>query len=110
MTGPMSFEQPFPEIGLPPGEDPLVLVAPSTAHDSGNHLVRMALAALAGERVRVVATTNHVRPQSPIEVPPNALLVDWLSYSQLMPAASLVDLATAATAPSPGRSAPAPRC
>ena len=29
-------------------------------------------------------------PQSPIEVPGNAILVDWLSYSQLMPAASLV--------------------
>ena len=31
-----------------------------------------------------------MRPQSPIEVPGNAVLVDWLSYSQLMPAASLV--------------------
>ncbi len=38
----------------------------------------------------MVATTNRVVPQSPIEVPPNAVLVDWLSYSQLMPAASLV--------------------
>ncbi|HYP56202.1 MAG TPA: nucleotide disphospho-sugar-binding domain-containing protein [Solirubrobacterales bacterium] len=90
ITGPMTFEVPHPDIELPPGDDPLVLVAPSTAHDSGNHLVRTALAALAGEPVRVVATTNRVVPQSPIEVPANALLVDWLSYSQLMPAASLV--------------------
>lgn len=90
VTGPMSFEQPHPEIELPPGDDPLVLVAPSTAHDSDNHLVRTALAAFAGEPVRVVATTNRVRPQAPIEVPPNATLVEWLSYSQLMPAASLV--------------------
>jgi MGT family glycosyltransferase len=90
VTGPMTFEQPYPDIELPPGEDPLVLVAPSTAHDSGNHLVRTALAALADERVRVVATTNRVMPQSPNEVPDNAVLVDWLSYSQLMPAASLV--------------------
>jgi MGT family glycosyltransferase len=90
ITGPMAFEVPHPEIELPPGDDPLVLVAPSTAHDSGNHLVRTALAALAGEPVRVVATTNRVAPQSPIEVPDNAMLVDWLSYSQLMPAASLV--------------------
>ncbi len=37
-----------------------------------------------------MATTNRVVPQRPIEVPPNAVLVDWLSYSQLMPAASLV--------------------
>ncbi len=90
VTGPMTFEVPHPEIELPPGEEPLVLVAPSTAHDSGNHLVRTALAALAEEPVRVVATTNRVVPQRPIEVPSNAVLVDWLSYSQLMPAASLV--------------------
>jgi UDP:flavonoid glycosyltransferase YjiC (YdhE family) len=90
VTGPMSFEIPHPEIELPPGPDPLVLVAPSTAHDSRNDLVRAALKALASEPVRVVATTNRVVPQSPIEVPGNAVLVDWLSYSQLMPAASLV--------------------
>lgn len=90
VTGPMTFELPHPEIELPPGDDPLVLVAPSTAHDSENHLVRTALAALADEPVRVVATTNRVVPQEPIEAPPNATLVEWLSYSQLMPAASLV--------------------
>jgi UDP:flavonoid glycosyltransferase YjiC (YdhE family) len=90
VTGPLSFELPHPEIELPPGDDPLVLVAPSTAHDSGNHLVRTALRALADEPVRVVATTNRVVPQSPIDVPANAKLVEWLSYSQLMPAASLV--------------------
>jgi MGT family glycosyltransferase len=90
ITGPMTFEIPHPEIELPPGEAPLVLIAPSTAHDSGNHLVRTALDALASEPVRVVATTNRVVPQSPIEVPANAVLVDWLSYSQLMPLASLV--------------------
>jgi MGT family glycosyltransferase len=90
VTGPMTFEVPHPEIELPPGDDPLVLVAPSTAHDSGNHLVRTALAALADEAVRIVATTNRVVPQAPIEVPANAVLVDWLSYSQVMPAASLV--------------------
>jgi len=90
ITGPLTFEIPHPAIELPPGEEPLVLVAPSTAHDSDNHLVRTALAALTDEPVRVVATTNRVKPQRPIEVPRNAILVDWLSYSQLMPAASLV--------------------
>jgi len=90
ITGPLIFETPHPEIELPPGEEPLVLVAPSTAHDSDNHLVRTALAALAHEPVRVVATTNRVVPQHPIAVPANAVLVDWLSYSQLMPQASLV--------------------
>jgi UDP:flavonoid glycosyltransferase YjiC (YdhE family) len=90
VTGPMTFETPHPDIELPPGDDPLVLVAPSTAHDSENHLVRTALAALADEPVRVVATTNRVKPLRPIDVPANAALLEWLSYSQLMPAASLV--------------------
>jgi MGT family glycosyltransferase len=90
ITGPMTYEMPHPDVELPAGDDPLVLVAPSTAHDSGNHLVRAALAALAEEPVRVVATTNRVAPQRPIEVPDNAVLVEWLSYSQLMPVASLV--------------------
>lgn len=90
VTGPMTFEVPHAEIELPPGDEPLVLVAPSTAHDSENRLVRTALAALADEPVRVVATTNRVKPLRPIDVPANAILVEWLSYSQLMPAASLV--------------------
>jgi MGT family glycosyltransferase len=90
VTGPMNFEVPHPEIELPPGDDPLILIAPSTAHDSRNHLVRTALEALASEPVRIVATTNRVMPQSPIDVPGNAVLVDWLSYSQVMPVASLV--------------------
>jgi MGT family glycosyltransferase len=90
VTGPMTFELPHPDIELPAGEEPLVLVAPSTAHDSDNRLVRVALEALAEEPVRVVATTNRVAPQHPIDVPANATLVEWLSYSQLMPAASLV--------------------
>jgi MGT family glycosyltransferase len=90
LTGPMTFELPHPAIELPAGDRPLVLVAPSTAHDPESRLVRAALEALAEEPVRVVATTNRVAPQRPIEVPANAVLVDWLSYSQLMPPASLV--------------------
>lgn len=90
ITGPMYFETPHPEVELPPGGDPLVLVAPSTSQDPGNRLVRAALAGLAGESVRVIATTNRVRPTSPIPVPANARLVEWLSYSQVLPQASLV--------------------
>jgi UDP:flavonoid glycosyltransferase YjiC (YdhE family) len=90
VTGPMPFELPHPEIELPPGEEPLILVAPSTSQDPDNRLVRSALAALAGEAVRVVATTNRVVPSRPIEVPANAVLVDWLSYSQVIPEAALI--------------------
>ncbi|MDQ2621772.1 MAG: glycosyl transferase [Actinomycetota bacterium] len=90
VTGPMPFEMPHDEIELPPGDDPLILVAPSTSQDPKNHLVRSALEALAGDPVRVVATTNRVRPETPIDVPSNAVLVDWLSYSQVMPQAALI--------------------
>jgi UDP:flavonoid glycosyltransferase YjiC (YdhE family) len=90
VTGPMPFEIPHPEIELPPGADPLILVAPSTSQDPDNRLVRSALEAMSGEAVRVVATTNRVVPSRPIVVPANAVLVDWLSYSQVMPQASLI--------------------
>jgi UDP:flavonoid glycosyltransferase YjiC (YdhE family) len=90
VTGPMPFELPYEDIELPPGDDPLVLVAPSTSQDPDNRLVRSALKAMAGEPVRVVATTNRVRPQSPIEVPDNAVLAEWLSYSQVIPESALV--------------------
>ena len=86
----MTFELPYPEIELPHGEEPLVLVAPSTSQDPENRLVRAALKALAEEPVRVVATINREASGEPPEVPPNAILVDWLSYSQVMPMASLV--------------------
>jgi len=90
VTGPMPFELPHDGIEFPPGDDPLILVAPSTSQDPDNHLVRSALKATAGMPVRIVATTNNVKPQSPIEVPANAVLVNWLSYSQVMPIADLI--------------------
>jgi UDP:flavonoid glycosyltransferase YjiC (YdhE family) len=91
VTGPMDFELPYGAIELPEGEEPLVLVAPSTAQDPELQLVRAALEALEGEPVRVVVTTN--RPGSAgllPQLPPNIVVVDWLSYSQVMPEAALV--------------------
>jgi UDP:flavonoid glycosyltransferase YjiC (YdhE family) len=91
VTGPMEFEVPSPAVELPVGDAPLVLVAPSTAQDPELRLVRVSLEALAEEPVRVVATTN--RPESADPSPPapeNAVVVDWLSYSQVMPQAALV--------------------
>lgn len=90
VTGPMQFELPCPDIPLPEGDQPLVLVAPSTAQDPDLRLVRTALEALAEEPVRVVATTNRLDPEPLPDAPPNAVVVDWLSYSQVMPRASLV--------------------
>jgi MGT family glycosyltransferase len=91
VTGPIGFELPHPDVELPAGDAPLVLVAPSTAQDPGCRLVRVALEALADEPVRVLATTNRQRPEAPLPAAPaNAVVVDWLSYSQAMPLADLV--------------------
>ena len=90
VTGPMEFESAYPDVELPEGEGPLVLVAPSTAQDPACRLVRVALEGLADEPVRVVATTNGHVPDAPIEVPGNARLYGWVRYSQVMAAADLV--------------------
>ena len=90
VTGPMEFETEYPDVELPAGDGPLVAVAPSTAQDPDCRLVRVALDALAGERVRVVATTNGHAPAAPIEVPANARLYGWVRYSQVLAAADLV--------------------
>jgi MGT family glycosyltransferase len=90
VTGPLFFELATEGIELPQGDEPLVLIAPSTAQDPNCVMLRAALEGLAEEPVRVLATTNRRRPQEPIEVPANAVLVDWLPYSQAMAAADLV--------------------
>jgi UDP:flavonoid glycosyltransferase YjiC (YdhE family) len=99
VVGPLLWEPPYHDVAPPPGSDPLVLVAPSTAQDPGHRLVRFALAGLAPEPVRVLAATNRRaavgqapgdRPSIPIAVPPNGRLLEWLSYSRSMPGCALV--------------------
>ena len=90
ITGPLGFEIPHPDVELPAGDEPIVLVASSTAQDPECDLIRRSFDGLADEPVRVVATTNGHFPERGIEVPPNGTLVGWLSYSQLMPACDVV--------------------
>ena len=90
VTGPLFFELPGEEIALPEGDGPLVVIAPSTSQDPECEVLRAALDGLADEPVRVLATTNRHRPEAPIDVPANAELVDWVLYSQVMPAADIV--------------------
>jgi UDP:flavonoid glycosyltransferase YjiC (YdhE family) len=90
VTGPMEFELPYEDVELPAGEGPLVLVAPSTAQDPECRLVRVALEALADEPVRVLATLNGMRPEAPLPETTNSAVVDWVGYSQVMPAADRV--------------------
>jgi MGT family glycosyltransferase len=90
VTGPLMWERPYGDVELPPGDDPLVLIAPSTAHDGEQRMLRAALEALAGEPVRVLATYNRRPPAQPIEVPGNARLVEWVSYARTMPLCAAV--------------------
>jgi UDP:flavonoid glycosyltransferase YjiC (YdhE family) len=73
----------------PPGDGPVVLVAPSTSQDPEHRMLRAALSGLAHEPVRVIATYNRRHPGD-IDVPANAVLVDWLSYAKTMPACDVV--------------------
>jgi len=90
VTGPLLWEQPFPDTEPPPGDDPLVLVAPSTSQDPKQRMLAAALEGLAGEPVRVLATTNRREPPAPLAVPSNARLVDWISYARAMPRCAAV--------------------
>jgi UDP:flavonoid glycosyltransferase YjiC (YdhE family) len=65
-------------------------VAPSTSQDPSHRLLRAALAGLAGARVRVLASTNRRPLDQAVEVPANARLVDWVSYSRTMPRCDVV--------------------
>ena len=90
VVGPLIWEAPAGAVMPPPGRDPLVLVAPSTAQDPDHRLLRAALLGLADEPVRVLAATNRRALRRPVAIPPNARLVDWISYAQTMPEAALV--------------------
>jgi UDP:flavonoid glycosyltransferase YjiC (YdhE family) len=90
VVGPLQWEPPTGDVALPPGDAPLVLVAPSTAQDREGHMLRAALAGLADLPVRVLATTNHRGDTAGFDVPANARLVDWVSYSQTMPLCDVV--------------------
>lgn len=90
VVGPLMWEPPAAEVELPEGEQPLVLVAPSTAQDAEHCLLRTALRGLADAPVRVLATWNRRLPPVPLPVPANARAVEWVSYSRTMPRCDLV--------------------
>jgi MGT family glycosyltransferase len=90
VVGPLLWEPPAEAVEPPPGAEPLVLVAPSTAQDPEHRLLRAAVTGLAREPVRVLATWNRRPLADPLAVPANARLVEWLSYARTMPQCRLV--------------------
>jgi len=92
VTGPLAWEPPGERVEPPPGDGPVVLIAPSTSQDPEHALLRAALEGLANAPVRVIATYNGRAPSPPVAVPANAALVPWLSYSKTMPLCDVVVL------------------
>jgi UDP:flavonoid glycosyltransferase YjiC (YdhE family) len=91
VVGPLLWEPPGGDFAAPPGDGPLVLVAPSTSQDRRRRLLRAALEGLADLPVRVVASTDRTAlDELGIAPPPNATLVDWLPYSRAMARSDVV--------------------
>jgi UDP:flavonoid glycosyltransferase YjiC (YdhE family) len=90
VVGPLMWEPPTADVELPPGDAPLVLVAPSTAQDAEHVMLSATLRGLANAPVRVLGTWNRRLPPRPLPVPANTRLVEWVSYSRTMPHCDVV--------------------
>lgn len=87
---PSSPQPPVVLVAPSSPQPPVVLVAPSTSQDPDHRLLLAALKGLADADVRVIATWNRRLPPRPLPVPPNARVVEWVSYSQTMPSCDVV--------------------
>jgi UDP:flavonoid glycosyltransferase YjiC (YdhE family) len=92
VVGPLMWEPPGPLVVAPPGDGPVVLVAPSTSQDRSGRLVHAALEGLADEPVRVIAVAPDAAAPGPARyaAPANAVVVPWASYARTMPHCDLV--------------------
>ena len=90
VVGPMFWEPPAPAVSPPPGDRPLVVVAPSTSHDPDQRLIRASLEGLRGLEVRVLASLDRRPVSVPLRAGSSARLVNWMSYADSMRDAALV--------------------
>ena len=90
VVGPLLWEPPDEDVDLPPGDAPLVLVAPSTSQDPRHRLLRAAVEGL-GRRAGPGARDVERRPlKDRLDVPDNVTLVEWVSYARTMPHCDVV--------------------
>ena len=90
VVGPLMWEPPFAPVQPPPGDAPLVLVAP--VNGPGPRPPPAARGARAGW---AASPSGCWRPEPPAAAGPvalaaNARLVEWVSYAQTMPGCALV--------------------
>jgi UDP:flavonoid glycosyltransferase YjiC (YdhE family) len=91
VVGPMLWEPPGGAVVTPPpGDQPLVVVAPSTSHDPAQRLVCAAIEGMRGLDVRVLASMDRRPAPRAIRAGRRARLVNWMSYTEAMTGAALV--------------------
>ena len=90
VTGPLLWEQPFGEVELPPGDEPLVLVAPSTSQDPSTGCCGRRWRASRTSRCGCWRRRTGASPPRRSPCRRNARLVDWLSYARTMPRCAAV--------------------
>jgi UDP:flavonoid glycosyltransferase YjiC (YdhE family) len=90
VTGPLLWEPPADDVELPQGEEPLVLIAPSTSQDPRQRLLDTTLRGLRGLPVRVIAIHPRGAPPTRFEATSGLRLVSWMPYSRTMPRADVV--------------------
>lgn len=90
VIGPVMWEPPSEAVEIPEGDDPLVVVAPSTAQDLDHSVLGAAVSGLRDLPVRVLAAKNGREPARPLKPGANTSVVDWVSYSQVFPPADVV--------------------
>lgn len=90
VIGPVMWEPASDPVEIPEGDQPLVIVAPSTAQDLDHTMLAAAVDGLRDLPIRVVGAKNGHEPANPLNPGPNTTIVDWAPYSQLFPAADVV--------------------
>lgn len=90
VVGPLQWGPAADATPLPEGDDPLVVIAPSTAQDPYHRLLRTSLRGLADRPLRVVGSTNGREMPRPPRPAPNTTVVDWLNYEHSFPQADVV--------------------
>ena len=90
VVGPLLWEPQAGDVEPPPGDDPLVLIAPSTSQDRSLRLLRASLEGLAELPVRILATAVPPTADPPLPAPRGARLVEWASYARTMPRCDVV--------------------
>ncbi len=90
VIGPVMWEPPAEPVEIPSGDDPLVVVAPSTAQDLDHTMLAASIRGLRDLPVRVLAAKNGREPEHSLEPGSNTSVVDWAPYSQVFPPADVV--------------------